>query len=537
MKLRILLLATFFTLLSVVILGYLSIATVFGPWIAPTLVLFLLALPTAFWGASLEKKEQTIALVQSVASVGGIVAVAIGFALPMLFFLDREAFVAVASSGWLFLAGSALVCVVAGGFGIYLGNLFSPMFIDEKKLQFPVSQMTCQMIQAEQSEKTINRLGRGFVAAFIFCALRDVAGILCFQITNIVGTATISLFSPMFVALGYTTGISIALPLIVGLLSKFFILPPLYKTLLLVVQPMSFTAFLTAFCSGLVLSEFFVGMVKNAQKFIKKSRNETDGLKHLCGAFVKKTCLISAADKDIAGLLLYTFLSCFILYLAGFTATEQIMMLGLTVLATYYINIIGGNVGFIQLGRFSTYVLIPMILLFRLNALQMTLICVFFNICAATSSDLLFDYKTAETMHIERQTMWRLQWLGLFLTAAVVGLVFWLFFTYLPLGSETFVAQRSQSRALMINTFSFNSWIVLSGICYGLLLILLRLSPTMIFSGLFIPPLQVVALVAGGLLSYVWKHTSPTLAFCAGVFSAESIWILVSILLKASGVL
>ena len=45
--------------------------------------------------------------------------------------------------------------------------------------------------------------------------------------------------------------------------------------------------------------------------------------------------------------------------------------------------------------------MIPMLLIFKLDAIQITFLCVFFNICAACTTDLLFDYKVGELCNID----------------------------------------------------------------------------------------------------------------------------------------
>lgn len=525
-------LAGLLTCFSVAILGYLSIATMFGPWIAPTLVLLLLPIKHFFYGsarAATSLKE--IILIQATAAVGGIVAVAIGFSLPMLFFLDQKTFDMLSGNALIFCCGMAAVCLVAGGLGLVLGNFFAARLIDRDKLPFPVSDLTCNMAMSQRGLYDSFCLGVGFLGTLIVCLLRDgllrfrgfIPPIINFFKVNGCGIA----LSPMFVALGYTTGFAIVPPLLVGLCSKYYVLPLLnnhssYLPFALF-KPMDATTLLIAFCSGLVLSEVCVGLCRLSLRIAKNIRTKgcVDWI-----AIRKQTC---CAHTQWVAIVFFLVLSCGVLRLAGFTLLEQGFFLVLVVLATYYINLIGGQVGLIQFGRFSTFILIPMILLCNLTSLQMTLVCVFFNICAAAASDLLFDYKTALIANIDRPAMWRLQWIGLAITAAFVGVIFWLLFTHLPLGSSLFLAQRSQAKVLLIQSFSFNGIVVVGGFLYGLFLMLFGLSPTMIFSGLFMPSHTVLALSLGGIIARVWKRTTTSLSLCAGAFSAESLWILLTI--------
>ena len=136
-------------------------------------------------------------------------------------------------------------------------------------------------------------------------------------------------------------------------------------------------------------------------------------------------------------------------------------MVALTIIATYQISYLGGKIGLVQFGRFATFVMIPTMFIFRLDAVQITLLCVFVSVCAATATDLLFDYKVGELCEVEFSRIYRYQWLGLLVTALGLGLFLWLLFSNLQLGTAELFAQRGKSRALLIQSINFD-WIVVS---------------------------------------------------------------------------
>src|ERR1700719_4168789 len=75
---------------STAVLSYISMATPIGPWIDPTVA--LIALPLFRWISSQLRFTQTVSLVTTAASVGGILATGMGFSLPTLYFLSPETF-------------------------------------------------------------------------------------------------------------------------------------------------------------------------------------------------------------------------------------------------------------------------------------------------------------------------------------------------------------------------------------------------------------------------------------------------------------
>ena len=101
---------SFFALLASVVIAHVSMVAAMGPWIAPIIVIISgVFARLRFAGHNKEQMHQELALIQTVGSVGGIVAMAIGFTLPMLYFLQPEAF-----NEWMANPGyfSALACLI-----------------------------------------------------------------------------------------------------------------------------------------------------------------------------------------------------------------------------------------------------------------------------------------------------------------------------------------------------------------------------------------------------------------------------------------
>ena len=75
---------------STAVMGYISMATPIGPWIAPTLVLFASVIFKLIY--SNKSSGKNIVLATATGSIGGILAVACGFSFPTLYFLDKSLF-------------------------------------------------------------------------------------------------------------------------------------------------------------------------------------------------------------------------------------------------------------------------------------------------------------------------------------------------------------------------------------------------------------------------------------------------------------
>ncbi len=289
---------------------------------------------------------------------------------------------------------------------------------------------------------------------------------------------------------------------------------------------MSSDTFSIAFCSGLIVSELLISMPGYIKKW-RKSLTFTTIPQSLPPS--KTSWLKTPHLLEFCGITFSIFL---LLHFYSFPLLAQVCLVLFTLFATKAICQIAGKIGMLPFGRFSTFIVVPLLLIFRLNAVQVTIICVFFDICAATASDLLFDYKIGDLCGINRKDMFKYQWIGLIITAASIGIIFWLLFTNLHLGSEALFAQRGKAKALLLQSLCFDKYIVFCGILFGWLLKRLKISSTMVFGGLIMPNAISIGLILGGLGTKLIKQPDNLQPLCAGILASESLWIIITILAK-----
>lgn len=542
-----------FTIISASVLSYVSIATMVGPWIAPTIVLLGNLLLLYAPKEAIPSNRKKIALMQAISSVGGITAVGLGFSLPILYFLDPTLFNSLLKNKILFCSGISLICLIAGSFGIVLGRMFAHRLLIYKQLPFPVSTLTHQIITSQSQQKEVRNLFGGVSISILLCVLRD--GIFTFQgiipknINLLYNSITISLW-PTLWAIGFTIGLKNIIPLLIGLFSKYAVLTPLNNhSLYLPIKlfnPLNGDDFITAFCAGLVSSEMILYLIKKpatlqaiAYKIYHYYTTNKQSIVILLtnpkSVTSQKISSLSFLEKLIKRLEPLIALACYFFYFSffNFSFLSQLLLLGGITLALYEINYINGEVGLLQFGRYSVFLLVPMIVIFKIDYVQITALCVFFNISAATSSDLLCDYKISNYENINQTETHLAQWLGLILTAACIGIIFYLLFNTFTLGSADFFGQRGRSKALLIQSLNFNNYVVSLGFIYGIILKKLRISPTMTFGGILMPHNITTGFAIGGILSYLaGSKKISLLPFCSGVFSSESLWIIITLASK-----
>lgn len=528
-------------------------ATMVGPWIAPTIIL----LSSTILSLIPNKKVDTrsLFLIQAIGAGGGIVATGIGFALPMLYFLNPRTFWIWLSNPLYFCFILAMLCFTAGWLGLYLGKKLHTPFLKEQKLPFPVSNLLYQIITSQTQPQQSNKMLKGMLSTIILCFLRDGIGPIKGFFSK-----TFYLFPsffrkelafsiwPMIWALGYNIGPTLVGPLCIGIISKYFILIPLAnhasKIPFNLIPSLSTEAITFAFCGGIMIFELLyegkrlmLRLIKSRKTWLKPLIKQFQNTSSYVHTTQSKHNPISQTGFSLLFLWLEPTLiicaSAFLLSHFNFGAISQLCLILLTGATTYFICKIGGEVGFIPFGRFSTLIVITLLLCFTLDTVQATISCIFFNICAATASDLLFDYKTGALCKIDKQTTYRYQWIGLIVVAIVTGGIFWLLFTNLPLGTEALFAQRGKTKAIIIQSLNFDLSILSIGFLFGWILKKCKIHSGLVFSGLIMPNDISIGLLIGGLCAFLSRKKRIFNPFSAGIFTAESLWITITLLIRA----
>lgn len=550
------------TIFATVTLAYVSMVSMLGPWLAPTIALIGNFITRRLYlKRSDHAIEYQVAALQAIAAGGGTIAIGVGFALPMLYFLDSAQFIQLLAQPLYFFLVIGFITLCAGSLGIFLGWIFAAPLIGQQKLPFPSSRLTFNVIHSAGNSNQTKTLALGFTLTSIICMMRDgiwrFTGIIpkSIFISNILGCELAFSLSPMLAAVGFSAGVRIVLPLMIGFLSKpilTLLIPPIIQ-FFWTTSAITPSAILMGFCSGLILSELVVGVYStgvftktyNLIKTIFSSCMKSSK----CDAFLKnliwgchpreggdprklfipftqqnKSTVLCGATVGLCSLALLT--------AAGFSLFAALSFLLLTSIATYHICVISGHIGMVQFGRFSTFIMIPMLLIFPLLPQHLTLICIFFHICAASASDYLFDYNIFHIGRYPKRHLVAYQLLGLVITSLSIGVIFWLLFTHFELGSPDLFGQRGRTKALLIQTLSFDYFTLVFGFFYGFLLKKFRISPAMTLGGLLMPASLLWSLVVGGLISAIPSKKERYAPFCAGVLTSESMWVIATIMCK-----
>ncbi len=617
---------------ATVVMSYIALAASIGPWIETTLVLCSMALfYTVARTKSAHAYQQSVGLATAAGGIGGILATGLAFSFPTLYFLSPELFMQWMNNPLFFATTVSFFCLSAGSFGLIMATVFEDKLLIQQKMKFPIGELVYAALSAQGQLKKALELAIGF-ASTVF--------LLIYYATSNFYTATVivcnrfawSFFTfpsivlpleqvPMYLAVGFVTGHVIAIPLLVGFLSKILCLDPLFyiythaDTALHSLffsgwanTHLSNTEFTLAFCSGMVLYGSIMGFldpIKTIGGILNTVKNKWSSqhtgsipawlymgavlsissiflytysfsilqyciiislvvlciyismvlaagvgvvslwgfipvvrivaLNQLGKHLIEKIgFLLTKHDTFGKEIRLQAFCSLLIttsfLWYFKFTWLQQGYLLVGTAICIYQMLIIAGRMGIIPLGRFATFVMVPGMLLFNFDLVQVTLVAAFVEIAGGVAGDVLFGRKLALLTPINHRTMVRYQWLGLIISSVAIGIIFWLFIHNLGLGQETGLpATKAASRALLINFKSFD-WVVLClGFLFGWCLKYIKINPALLLGGILMPPAISLMLITGSSLTYFTNRKEDYFPFFSGVSAGNSLWMLADI--------
>lgn len=529
MNMSALFLTILFSIFSTTTMTYVTLATPIGPWMGPTLALLSIALFRLRFHF-LSQKTVFLAIIGG--SLGGIIATAFGFSFPTFYFLSAQDFN-------LFFASPLKAILLLASFSIIAGLLvYALLFfvhetlLNRQELSFPVGRLVYDTVASTKNISSVYQLLISFFLTFFYGISLLVAVIKGFIVrvyvqlipAYAIGMITVPALSvdfsllPMLWSIGFIAGHLITVPLLAGTIARIFVADTLHH---MYFSYISSTEFLFAFCSGIVLSGALETLLQTPLKmydFFTGARKAHST--HMTFAHV----LDYAKDLRILAALgvFYMFFS----YLK-FSLIAQIYVVLLTLLCTYQIVVIAGKIGMALLGRFATFVMVPGLLLFGFDSLQVTLVALFVELAGGVATEMMFGLKTAQLAKLQKREVFLFQILGIVISSCVVAVVMWFLCTHFQLGSQQLFAQRAQGRALLINAASFDYIVLCVGALFGWFLKKIKLNPMLVLGGLLMNISLTCGLVLGGLSTFLVAKKEDFEPLCSGMYAANSLYMLV----------
>lgn len=512
---------------STAIMSYISMATPIGPWIGPTLV--LLAMPL-FRLYRVDKRADGLAFTTLAGSLGGIIATAFGFSFPTLYFLDQKIFNEWMSQPLYFCTILAIFTLVSGILAFVIVDYYQKRLLDDQKLPFPVGQVMYSMISVQKEAKKAYQLFAGVISTFLLCIFQDGIGFVKGFIPKAISIVSQSRFHglvipalkldiwPMLWAIGFITGHVIAIPLAIGAITQVGLLSPLHTFFFSELSSVEFTL---AFCSGMVLIGALLGFIQ-LPRLIQRavSSLNVQSMRNSSTLLSRQT----AIEIFCALLMSIVFLTYF-----KFSLISQIFIVLSIILWTSQIIVVAGKIGLATLGRYATFVMIPAMLIFGLNTVQIVIVATFVELVGGIAVDLLFGRKLAQMAGLNARRVKFFQILGITVSALSIGIIFWILISHFGLGSEQLVAYRAQSRQLLISAQRFDYWVLIIGALFGIFLKYIHINAALVLGGLLMPLNLSLGLIVGGLFTKIVKKPESWEPFLSGVFAFNALWMLVKV--------
>lgn len=523
------LIAILFSVLSTAIMSYLCLAMPIGPWMEGTLVfLGIISFRLLVQHASVFYYTRAIGLATAAGGIGGIAATAVAYSFPTLYFLEPALFNAWLAYPFYFASIMAGLVFLGGACAFVYIETAQHDLLADPSLPFPIGQMVNKMISAQNQMVRALELSIGAVSTFVFNIVQSLSGIVPSKITLIpaftmrwwhLPALTLHLnVLPMLIAIGFVSGTMIAVPLMVGLISKLFLVDTIHQAFFSYMSNENMTL---AFGGGMVLYGAVMSFVELPHAVINILSQRIE-----IGLFKKL--------KTFSWEYFIPVFLCSMIYFAyfGFSVLSQLYVIIGSLLCLQQVLIIAGKQGIAPLGRFATFLMIPGLLIFGYTPIQLTLMATFVELVVGIGADIMFGRKMAQLSHIELADIRRYQWLGLIVCALSIGAITWLLVHGGGLGGEILCAQRARARATLVQVYRLDYLIMVFGAFYAWFLSRMKVNPTLVLGGFFMPPYLSLPLFLGGISTLLFDDKERYVPFWSGVFAANSLWMVVSALLS-----
>src|SRR5579872_841142 len=388
------------------------------------------------------------------------------------------------------------------------------------------------MISAHNQVRKAYELLVGFLGTALFCVFQDGIG-ACrgFIPKSLVLNAPAQLgyfripainfdLWPLLWAIGFVTGHVIAIPLAIGALAKIALVDPLNAAFFPDISGMEF---MLAFCSGMIVMGALLGFIESPKMLWKAAKD-------IRAKFGPKHKSSNVGSFAVEGLCMLACTCAFLTYFE-FSFFAQLYLVIFTFMCTHEIAYQAGKIGLARLGMFATFVMVPGIVFFNLNAVQAVLVATFVEVCGGVASDTLFGRKIAHMGSIKASTMRWYQYAGLIVSSACVGIIFWLLINHFTLGSPELFAQKAKNRQLLIDSHHFNYYVLVLGLVFGYVLKKMKINPSLVLGGLLMPLNISLGLIIGGFGAHLTRNKEEWVPLWSGIFASNSVWMLLKTIL------
>lgn len=507
------------TIIAAFSMAYISMAISVGPWISPAIILIgNLLFFKIRWLQENNSRKKFLLHLQQAPAFAGLVATAVGFNLPALYFLDKSAFESVTGSFYDFLVYTILGVLLAIVVGSACGVMIYKYINSDERYTFPFQNLISNHIenvnQKDQSTFAIFTFGSS-----IFCFLRDYFSL---------SIKKIGLISPSLSAIGFLIGQSLIVPLSLGIALCFL---PNLATALSLGNFFNHQQFGFEIASGLMVFDFFFSLYLSANckdfehivAILKKRKKRIifgASMMFLLGLF-------HFFGKHLAYFQDHSFVGIFSYYTLFAAIMAMLLFISLLEIAKF-----SAKAGLAPLGRFTSFVMIPLWILFQPGPKTLIWICLFTATACATVVQLLFQTKIAELSAEQEQQIIRRHFWSIPFVFICVAVAFYFFLSFLTLGSSRLFSMRGQMKAALLNIDSINPVFVGIGAVIAMICKFFKISEMFLLTGIVMPMPMSLSMLAGACMNYFKSKNNQTEAASSGILVGESLAVIAYLLMQ-----
>lgn len=482
---------------------------------------------------------------QIIMSAGSMVAGGLAFTIPGVWMLGLDAELSWIEIGGVALAGTLL--------GLACTALIRRRFVEESDLEYPIGTAAAETLMASRAGgATGKRLFGSMAAAGIWCALRDLAGVIPAMIgtLSIPGVAFGIYNSPMLLSVGFLVGgAAVAFWLAGGLIANFGIIVGGSAAGLWDVP--SAQGIVSSLGMGLMMGSGIGVVVRDilpaAFRSAHNGRRDDDHANAPARAFGK-------LDRSVLALLVAAaaLLVCLVLGLSPIACAAVVVLAFVTTIMSAQSV---GQTGIDPMEIFGLIVLLVIAALGESDQVRLFFVAGVVAVACGLAGDVMSDFKTGKIIGTDPRAMWIGQAIGALIGCAVsVAVMCALLNAY---GADAFgpgklfVSAQASVVATMVSGIPSVSAFVL-GLVAGVALYCLGIPSMMLGLGVYLPFYMTLSASLGAAVKIAYdrvaairntradetSHEETGIIVASGVLGGESIvGVIIALASVASGLL
>lgn len=502
-------LTVFFSVISTIAMSYITLSLEIGPWVAPIfiIVLFLFLIP-AFDKRWLQKHAMVMI---ATGSIGGMIGSCLAMSIPAFYLLHKDIYLHLLATPWKFISVVTAFVLVVGLCAFVMAYLLRYALVEKVQAPFPMSHMIYQMIYTQNNDQARALMGVGFGASAVWNLFLWMT-----QAAFAAYTAQLHM-APMLASVGFVAGKIIAIPMLIGFLTRVIMIDWLQGFSRVQAYP---SVILMTFCSGILVAWFVHVLVR----FISQ--------KNIAAKFKSQVVwLYDLAKQKWYMRAVFASLIAYVVFLkfSGFVWFEYLYLLIIILWLSKYVVQIIAELGVVEFHNYVWFALFPLVCFSFNTTLGLTMFAMFVMLFLGIVLDAVFASKLAWLANVSYGYVLKYQVIAGICSAITSGIFFWWCSQYFDLDSLTLFTRRAHDLTNIIQSGQYNHEVFISGFVYGLLLHFAIPEILTVIGAILMPSSMSVWLIIPAAFAHLIKNRQRLYPVCFGIYAGNIVWLLAKV--------